>query len=372
VRVQTEKISGTQIGLLQFTFVMSTIILTIPRLMVEFAQQDAWLSVIPSTATGFISIWVMITLSNRYPGLTIIQYSSRIVGKWLGSCIGLYYIYFWFISISAITKQHTFFISTLLLPNSPSFIGSLTVLILAGIAVYAGIEVIARSNEFLTVLMLFFWLPLFIMSIKQADPNQIKPILGNGLWPVIQAALSPAGAYMNQLFILGWLLPYLNQRNKAYKASLLALAGIFILVFAVVLITITVLGPLTSKLNYSFLNVIQYAAVEGSFERLESIAVTMWVMGSYVKISLSLFILCLSISQLVGTQSYREFIVPLTLLSFIGTVWIFKDITGLYEYVALSFPVGGFFSQSFIPLALLLIDTMKRKLSKSMPQNHLS
>ncbi|MFC5448980.1 GerAB/ArcD/ProY family transporter [Paenibacillus aestuarii] len=369
--MQTEKISGTQIGLLQFTFVMSTIILTIPRLMVEFAKQDAWLSVIPSTTTGFISIWVMITLSNRYPGLTIIQYSSKIVGKWLGMCIGLYYIYFWFISISAITKQHTFFISTLLLPNSPSYIGSLTVLILAGLAVYAGIEVIARSNEFLTVLMLFFWFPLFIMSIEQADPGQIKPVLGEGLWPVIQGSFSPAGAYMNQLFILGWLLPYLDQQKKAYKTSLMALVGICILVFAVVLITITVLGPLTSKLNYSFLNVIQYAAVEGSFERLESIAVTMWVMGSFAKISLALFILCLSINQLFGFHNYREFIVPLTLLSFIGSVWIFKDITGLYEYVALSYPVGGFFSQSLIPLTLLFIDTLKRKWSKSVLQNHL-
>ncbi|WP_217582185.1 GerAB/ArcD/ProY family transporter, partial [Lysinibacillus sp. GbtcB16] len=87
---------------------------------------------------------------------------------------------------------------------------------------------------------------------------------------------------MNQLFILGWLLPYLNQPKKALKISLIALLGIFIFIFTIVLLSIMVLGSLTGQLNYSYLSVMQYIGIEGSLERLEAIAVMIWVIGSFV------------------------------------------------------------------------------------------
>jgi spore germination protein KB len=362
----TEKISCNQLGILLFSFVASTIILTIPGLMAMFAKQDAWLSVIPSTSTGLLSIWVMTQLAKRYPGLTIMEYSQKILGKWLGKCLGAYYIYFWFMSISIMTIQHTFFIKTLLLPRSPSIVGSLTLLILCGLAVYMGIEVIGRCSEFLTPLKLVFLVPLLILTIGAADPEQLRPFLGDGILPVLQGAILPAGAFMNQLFILGWLLPYLNQPQKALKVSLYALVCIFIFIFIVVLSTIMVLGSLTGQLNYSYLSVMQYIGIEGSFERLEAIAVMIWVIGSFVKVSLSLFILCLSISQLFGIRNYRDLVAPITLLCLIGSVWVFKNSAELQTYLTLTYPSGGFVTQSLIPLLLLLIDTIKRKAARSL------
>jgi spore germination protein KB len=362
----TEKITVNQLGIILFSFVASTIVLTLPGLIAMFAKQDAWISVFPSTLTGLLSIWVMVLLSKRYPGLTIIQYSQQILGKWLGTCLGLYYIYFWFMSLSIMTIQHTFFIKALLLPRSPSIIGSLTLLILCGLAVYMGIEVIGRCTEFLTPMKLIFLMPLLILTIGAADSEQLKPILGDGILPVLQGAILPGGAFMNQLFILGWLLPYLNQPKKAYKVSLLALLGIFIFVFIVVISAIMILGSLTGQLNYSYLSVMQYIGIEGSFERLEAIAVMIWVIGSFSKVSVSLFILCISISQIFRIQNYRDLVAPVTLLCLIGSVWVFKNGAELQTYLTLIYPSAGFVTQSLIPLLLLMIDTIKRKVNRSL------
>ncbi|MGO4543625.1 endospore germination permease [Paenibacillus sp. 2TAB23] len=363
---ETEKISGTQLGFLLITFVISTIILTVPGIMVMFGMQDSWISIIPASLTGLLSIYVMITLSKRYPGLTLTQYGSKIVGKWLGRLLGINYIYYWFVSISTIIMQHSGFVNTLLLPKSPPIVASLTFLILCSIAVIAGIEVIARCNEFLTVIILFFLIPLLILSAVQGDANQLKPILGEGMIPVLQGAVSPAGGFMNQLFILGWLLPYLNQPKKARKASLIALASISVLIITVILLTITVLGPLTGKLTYSFLSVIQYIGIAGSFERLEALAVSIWVLGCFVKVSVSLFILCLCVSHLFGIRNYRDIVLPVALLSLIGSAWIFKNASELLNYLAFTFPLLAFFNQSLLPLSLLLIDTIKRKMRQSL------
>ena len=169
----------------------------------------------------------MTTLANRYPGLTIMQYSSKIVGKWFGKCIGFYFTYYLFFFISSTVNEHAGFINIVLLPKTPSLVGILTILILCGLAVIAGIEVIGRSNEFLTPLIIVFLIPLFILSIGDADPAQLKPILGDGILPVLKGAVVPS-AWMSQFFFMGWLLPYLNQPEKARKLSLIALLGIVI------------------------------------------------------------------------------------------------------------------------------------------------
>ncbi|WP_240703128.1 GerAB/ArcD/ProY family transporter [Cohnella luojiensis] len=362
----TEKITGNQLGLLIFTFIGSTIVLTIPGWTVMIAKQNGWISVIPSTVTGLLTLWALTTLANRYPGLTITQYGSKIIGKWLGKCLGFYYIYFWFHSISVLTIQHTFFIKTLLLPKSPTIVGSLSLLILCGIAVIAGIEVIGRCNEFLTPLILVALIPILILAIGEADPVRLKPVLGEGILPVLQGAVIPAGAFMNQVFILGWLLPYLTQPKKARKVSLIAFFSISILIFIIVLLTIMVLGTLTGKLTYSFLSLMQYIGIEGSFERLEAIAVAVWVMGNFVKVCVSLFILCLCISQLFGIRNYRDIVAPLTLLSIIGSACVFKSGAELQAYLAFIYPSVGFITQSLIPLSLLMIDTIKRKADNSL------
>lgn len=358
-----EKISGTQLSLILFTFVVSTINLTIPGQMAMFAGQDAWLSVLPAASTGVLSIWVLTILARRYPGLTIIQYGSVILGKWFGALLALNYIYYWYVSISTITLQHTAFISTLLLPNSPSIVGSATLLVLCALGATAGIEVIGRCNQFLTPLLILVVLPIFMLAIKDANPAFLKPIMGNGVKPVMQGALLPAGAFMNQLFILGWLLPYLDRPKMDRKASFLALAGISATALIVVLLSLMVLGPLTGKLTYSFLSVIQYIGIEGSIERLEAVAVSIWVMGYFVKVSVSLFILCLSIGQLCGVRNHRIMTLPIIMLTVIGSIWIFKNSAELLNYLVFTFPYLAFLNQTLLPVLLLAVDSIRRRSS---------
>ncbi|MDG0793926.1 endospore germination permease [Cohnella ginsengisoli] len=362
----TEKISRTQLGYLIFTFIISTNLLTVPSFTVMFAMQDAWISELIASATGFVSIWVMCELSRRYPGLTIEQYSARILGKWLGKLAAASYAYYWFISISTLTTQHTGFVSTLLLPESPFLVISLTLLALSGIAAFLGIEVIARSNEFLTLLLLVLFIPLLVLTIKDADVHQLKPIVENGFGPVLQGAFNPAGGFMNQVFILGWLLSYYESSSKARKVSLIALTCVTLMSVSLIMLTVMILGPLTDKLTYSFLSVVQYIGIEGSFERLEAIAVSTWVIGCFVKISVSLFIFCVCISRIFGISDYRDLVFPLSLLSLIGSVWIFPNAAALLNYLVFTFPLLAFLNQSLIPLLLLIVDAAKRKAAPSM------
>ncbi|MFF2479705.1 endospore germination permease [Paenibacillus sp. NPDC058071] len=355
-----EKISTSQLSLLLFSFIAPTIILVIPSMISEIAKQDAWITIFPSFLIGTLNIWIMITLSKRYPDQTIMQYSSHIIGKWLGRCLGLYLIYYWINFDFIILNQHIQFISTILLPKTPSIIVSLSLALLCGIAAYMGLGSIARSNEFLALVMLFLLIPLVMLLFAKSDPELLRPIMSEGMVPILQGSLFPA-AYLSQFFILSWLYPYLEKQRKSIKASFLGLILISALFAVTVLPLIMIFGPLSDKLTFPMLSVIQFIGLQGSFERVEALAVAIWVMGSFIKISLTFFIICLSICHLFNVQNYKNFVLPVTILSVFGSVSVFINYsTDLNNYLKYTYPSYSLLTQLFLPLALLIIDTIKR------------
>lgn len=362
-----EKISGTQLCLLVFSFIAPTVILVVPSFMEKITKQDTWITIFPAVLIGALNVWVMIVLSNRYPGQTIIQYSSQILGKWPGKFLGFYFLYYWINFDFIILNQHVQFINTVFLMRTPSIVVSLTLALLCGIAVYMGIESIARCNEYLSLLIFALLIPLLLLMLAESDPERLRPVMSKGIVPVLQASIFPV-AYLGQFVILGWLLPYLNQPKKAAKVSFISLFIISCLFCMTVLPLIMVFGPLARKLAFPILSVIQYIGIKGSFERLEALAVAIWVMGCFVKVSLTFFIVCLSISHLFDIKSYRNFVFPITILSVIGSVSVFINYsTDLSSYLRDTYPSYALSTHFILPLLLLMIDTIKRHWKKSVP-----
>ncbi|MDR6550164.1 endospore germination permease [Paenibacillus qinlingensis] len=363
----TEKISGFQLSLLVFSFIAPTLVLVVPSFMEAIAKQDAWMTIFPAFLIGCLHVWVMLTLAKRYPGLTIIQYSSQILGKFFGKIVGCYLLYYWINFDFIILNQHIQFINSVFLMRTPSVVVSLTLAVLCGIAVYMGIESIARCNEYLALLIFVLLIPLLLLMLAQSNPQLLRPVLSKGIVPVLQSSIFPI-AYLGQFLILGWILPFLNQPKKAAIASFTSLSIISGLFCITVLPLIMIFGPLTRKLTFPILSVIQYIGIKGSFERLEAVAVAIWVMGCFIKVSLTFFMICLSLTHLFEVKNYRNFVVPVTIISVLGSIAVFNNYaTDLSSYLKETYPSFAFATQFILPLSLLMIDTIKRHWRRSVP-----
>nr|WP_145164461.1 endospore germination permease [Paenibacillus terrae] len=358
----TEQITGTQLGLLLFTFVFPALVIPAPGITAAFAGQNAWLAVFPGALLGVTNILVMTALGNLYPGLTILEYGEKIVGKWLGKGLGLFFFYYWFSLVTVSINEHSRFINTFLLPRTPSVVGGLTIVALSALAVYAGIEVIGRCNIFLSLLIFMVLVPLFMLALQDTNVTHLMPVMGEGFVPVLQGSL-PLSANINQVFLIGWLIPFLKQRREARKAGMLALLGIVGLIVIVDLLTVMIFGPITGKLTYSFLSLIQYIGIQGSFERLEAIVFAIWVSGVFVKVAVCLFLLALCLTNVFGIRNYRNLVAPLSLLSIIGAVWAFKTKAQFQQFETFTYPIWAILTQNLVPSLLLAIDAVKRKAS---------
>lgn len=355
-----EKISGSQISLLFFTYITSTLILSVPGIMVAYAEQNAWMSIIFASITGLINIYVMTALAKRYPGQSIMQYAIAICGKWAGKAIGFYLTYYLFFFISSTVNEHAGFLNTVLLLHTPALVLMLTILLFGGLAVLSGVESIARCNEVIVMIVAALLLPIFIFSLRDTEPARLAPVLAEGLVPVIRGSIVPS-AWMSQFFFLGWFLPHLNEKPQKVRGKLLiALGCTALLIMAIDLLTIMVFGPITPRMNFAFLNVIKYTDIIGPLERLEAIAITIWVLGISIKVSMLLYMFCISATQLFGAKNYRKSVVPISILSAVGSVWIFKNAGEFQAWITFTYPILALFTQSLIPLALLAIDSVKR------------
>ncbi|MBD2867992.1 GerAB/ArcD/ProY family transporter [Paenibacillus arenilitoris] len=362
--LSNEKISGAQISLLFFTFIVSTLILSVPGIMVSFAKQNAWMSIIPASLTGIVNIYVMTALARRYPGQSIMQYATAICGKWAGKLVGFYCTYYLFFFISSTVNEHAGFLNTNLLLYTPPLVLMATMLLLCGFAVLAGVETIGRCNEVIVLIVLVLLIPIFIFSLRDADPARLTPMLGEGLVPVIRGSVVPS-AWMSQFYFLGWFLPHLKEKpEKVRKKLLAALGGIVALIMVVDLLGIMVFGPITPRMKFAFLDVIKYTSIIGPLERLEAIAVTIWILGIFVKISMLLYMFCISATQLFGAKNYRKSVLPITVLSAVGSVWIFKNAAEFEAWITFTFPILALFTQSLLPLLLLAVAVIKAKIVK--------
>jgi spore germination protein KB len=361
--LRQEKITGWQLWLLLIPSILSTEILSVPAIMAKFAGRDAWLAVIPASVTGFWSIFVLTALARRYPGLTIIEYSSKIIGKWPTKLLEFYFAYIFFIYVTVQNYEHFGFISDIELQNTPTLIINGIFLLVCGWMVYEGIEAIGRCSEVIVPSILFFTFLFSLISFPDADMSRLQPMLEHGISPVLKAAIVPSG-WMGEFLFIGFLLPHLDHPEKGRILSVLAICTVIVITMLVTTFAVAVLGDLTAQLAYPVFAITQYVSIADFIHNMDAFIVGLWTAGIFVKMSVSLFLFCVCVTNFFGSANYRVFIIPLILLSMIGTQ-IVRDTTHLHEFLIYTSPFASFVTCNLLPTVLYIVDSIKRRVEKN-------
>ena len=211
-------------------------------------------------------------------------------------------------------------------------------------------------------IIIILLIPVFFIAIPDMDITRLSPVLAEGVMPILKGAVVPS-AWMSQVFFLGWFLQHANKITQSIRKDMFAvIVGIVALIIGIDIITISIFGPVTARLKFAFLEVIQYIGIRGSLERIEAIAIAIRALGIFIKVSMLLYMFTISTAQLAGAKNYRKIIVPVTLLSVVGSVWIFKNSTQFQAWITFTYPILAFVTQSMLPLLLLAIDHAKAKM----------
>ncbi|OPX83510.1 MAG: Spore germination protein YndE [Pelotomaculum sp. PtaB.Bin104] len=355
------RIDSKQAIFLMVSMVLSTAFLFVTSAVALLAKQDGWISILLAILVALLIAWLAVNLSMLFPGKTLFQFPEIILGKWPGKVVALLFIW-WYIHLNAeVLRAFGSFLVSAFMPETPIIVFELLIMAIAAYAARNGLEVFTRVNQIILPIILVLIVILVILGTPNMNFKKLLPVfIENGAAPVIKGAVMPA-AWMGEIVTMAVLIPYLNKANEAYKVAVSAtlITGSFLI--AIFMADIATFGPEVSAMWYfPTLNGIRTIHLANFLERLDLIAMAIWVAIGLVKISVFYWAAVLGSAQLLELKDYKPLVLPVGVIVLALSIMAHDSIMDL-----LTFMIGlGIFDnliifQVGIPLLLLVVAAVR-------------
>ncbi|MEI7024846.1 GerAB/ArcD/ProY family transporter [Paenibacillus sp. y28] len=352
-------ISSAQAAMMTSKAMIGTGILVLPQSIGKsVGTPDGWISAIISGILTLMFGWVVANLSRRFPGRTFYVYSQEIVGRWLGIPIALTLCMYYLYSSGYLLRVMGEVVRMYLLDKTPLAIIMITFM---GVAVYlttAGMNAIAQLIELFMPIIVLILVVFILFSLRDFELDNIRPVLGDGLKPVVKGVLPSLLSYSgfeSMLFITA----FMANPRMAIKATL---TGISITTILYTLVVAVAVGSLTVEevktVTWPTMSVAMNIELPGGFfERFESLFTVLWVISMFTAFVLYHYGACLGLGQITN-KKFQWFAYGSLPVIYMIAIWP--------ENLNLVFKIGdyiGYFSFlmfGVIPLLLFILTSVRR------------
>lgn len=353
------KISTRQFSSMLFSLLLSTLMFSLPRLMIEQSKQDVWQVLLITLFTDAGLAVIFAVLGMRYPQQTMIEYSETILGPWLGKATGLLYVLFFSYMTLIILKLMSQFVDTVLLTNTPELAINFILLLVSLYAVNAGLEVIARLGEIIAPCMLIPLLIILTFSLNRVELANLLPVFQHSVWELVISSLQSTSWY-GVCIVMGIFMAYHNSPKESLKAKLIAVSGVTVLTIMTMMSLITIFGiSYSSQQMYPVFRLSQTIKVGDFFERIETLFIIFEIAGALLALIIVNYASVLGLAQIFKIPRYQTLTPYFGAGMFIVSMFVYRNITELQQFTEKIFPFAAVFIE-VLPISLLLIVSLIR------------
>ncbi|MDY7221828.1 GerAB/ArcD/ProY family transporter [Halalkalibacterium halodurans] len=274
-------ISAFEMAIVFIGFILGIGILMLPRVLVEAAgTADGWISILISGGFAMVFVALMVHLSKNYPGQSLFQYMSETtVGKWISIILFvLFFIYFLNV-LGFQIRLLTIILRMYLLDRTPP--EATVILILLGVAYAAkkGVQGVVHLTLLYFPFILLVYLFLLIFNIGNVSMDAFRPVLSEGIMPVIHGLEPTIFSFLGVELFFFWS-KYVQAKNV--RALPLNMALVMITMFYLLTVMFT-MGVFTVNVT----KIITFPAIElakeievleGIIERYEPLMLAVWIL----------------------------------------------------------------------------------------------
>jgi spore germination protein KB len=315
-----EKVSLWQLFILIFLFNMGSSL--IKNLALE-AENSGWMAIIVACLIGVCILSVYLLLLHLFPSENLFGIIELCLGKWMGAVLSLIYVsYFLFISAFALRDFGELMVATIFEKTPLEFILISMILVITYILIL-GIEVLGRSAEifFPYFVIFFFFLGLGIVFSGQLDIQNILPMLGDGVKPILKSIFPNLIYYpFSEIVAFMMVFPYVTNVRKGRSVGVAAYIVSGMMLAYSSFLQVATLGNLKNRSNFPLLSAAREISLLNFIERIDLLIVFMMMLGIIVKVSV-FFYAGLKGMEHVFNRPYRSFVFPFAMIiSFISLV----------------------------------------------------
>ncbi|AWB45932.1 spore gernimation protein [Paenibacillus sp. CAA11] len=358
------QLSTTQAAVIIINYMLGAGILTLPRTTTEaVGTPDVWLSMLLSSIIIWIAGMIVVMLCRRYPGETFFEFAPKIVGKWLAVPLGLCVI-FYFLLISAFEIRIMAEVTGIYLLEGTPYWAIVMIFILIGYYLIAGgLNAITRLFEIILPITLIFFVIVMLMSLKIFDLNNLRPVLGQGIMPVLRGMKPTLLAFTGYeiMFVVMAFMKQPKRGTRSLVGALLVSIGIYLITIIMVVGGLSVVG--VKNKTFPTLDLLRSFELEGLiFERFESLLLVIWIMQIFSTSTITLFAVSLGSTQMTRRKINLFLFIALPLVYLFALMpksqreaFIMGDMLGNTSIILF----GG------MPLLLLIADMIRKKVRRS-------
>ena len=284
-----------------------------PGSIISSTKQDGWIIPLVAGAFGLVVALLWLALAKANPGLSLVQVSTKVAGKFFGAVISLIFILYFIQTSSWVIRNLGDFMKTALMPNTPISVFHVMFLIVACYAVIKGIETIGRTSEILTPLIIIVIFVIYVSALNDWNWDRLQPVLETNYMKLLRDSVPSMGFPYLETVTIMMLTPYVQK--KLGKSLLLGIATSTVLLSGIVFITIGVLGATRgSHLLYPLYTIVKELQIAEFIEHLESTIVIVWLICIFLKLCVAYFCAAEGICQLFKLKDRTWVSIPLILL----------------------------------------------------------
>ncbi|QNT72169.1 GerAB/ArcD/ProY family transporter [Bacillus licheniformis] len=354
-----ERITTLQTAVLITNFLLGTGILTLPRTSVDaVGTPDVWITLVLAGLVALTAAVIMVKLNHQYPDKSFYEYSQDIIGKWTGSLISLFFVCY-LLAHSGFQVRSTLEIIRFFYWKEPPA-GQLRWFFVGGLILDR--RRLKRDRPLVSNCFSYHshsFLLVALMSIGIFDVDNLRPVLGEGIGPVLKGIKVTALSFSGIEIIL-ILMPFMNQPRKAIHTIMIGIAIplLFYMITVVMVIGALSIDGVVSR-TWPTIDLMRSFEIPGLiFERFESLLLVIWIMQLFCTFVISFYGAALGLAQLFKTNIRPMMFALLPVIYLIAMIP--KNINAMFAF-------GDFIGNSGVylggltPLVLLVISKIRRR-----------
>ena len=329
------------------------------------AKNDAWLAVIAGILMAVPMMLVYCRILAVSGGKNLFDILEDTLGKAIGKIAAVLYCLYAFHLGALVLRNFGEFINGIALPETPMLLAILLIGITCIVAARQGIEVMGRTTAYFIPIIIFILLAVLLLSIPGLKLNYLKPVLGNGIGPVISAGFDAFSFPFAETVLFIGAFSGLKTKKSPYRIyffGLLIVSAIFIV------ITVRNIGALGNMRDNFYFPA--YAAVStiniGDFiQRIEVTVSFVFVFGVLIKTSVCLVAASKGISKIFNLHDYRSIVIQVGLLMMFFAYTVYNNSIEMKYWAARVYPYYAFPAQVILPVIIWIFAEVKAKRRKA-------
>lgn len=345
-----------------FAALLSPAVRALPAWTAATAGRGAWLTGLTAFPPLLLCGWLWALLLRRTPaGGGPSEAFQGALGKPLGKALTIIYMVW---ALFLLCLEGRLYGERMLSAGYRGASLAAFLLVLLGLVLWMGrrkLSAFARAAEmFYLILSLTLGLVL-VFAILDITPENVLPVWTGDLPGVVAATAVPVGvlcAGVYGAFLAGGVSPRPDDGRRGLRWLAAGCVVLALLQFGV----LAQLGPeLSARLDAPFFEVARGVGVAGAFQRVESVAIALWVLSDLALMGMLLFAGRAMAGAVFGPKGGKWAPVLLAALAFLGGLMGFRDGAAAKYLAATVAPAGNLLLAFPVPLLVLLIGAARER-----------